>query len=102
MNYPDAHEISEVIRKPAGYVIEVCGLYVSRMTNGGYHVVCDRGQEQWEREFISPFEAASFFISQRKEMKLGFDMEKKVKMELPIVALPPVRPVPGHGEMFIG
>jgi len=92
--HPDIKEIAEVIQKPAGYVIEICGLYVCKLkAKQGYHVVCDRPEEKWDVFFAMPYAAAAYFLRRKRIMKLGYDHEK---IELPIVSTKEL------GEMYIG
>lgn len=71
----DSYIIAELIRRMPGYVVEMRGLYVSKMTNGKFHVVLEIGDgEPLRREFENPYTAAEFFVAKRKELKLGFDV----------------------------
>jgi hypothetical protein len=95
-NMHDSYIIAELIRRMPGYVVEMRGLYVSKMTNGKYHVVSEiEDGEPIRREFENPYAAADFFVQKRREFKLGFDITGPV--ELPIVSASD-----SHTEMFVG
>jgi hypothetical protein len=73
----DADAIAEMIRKKPGYVVEICGLYVSKMKDGRYHVVSERNKDTVEKIFESGLQAAKFFCKHRESLKLGYDFEAK-------------------------
>lgn len=79
----DSFIIAEVIRRMPGYVVEIRGLYVSKMTNGKFHVVSEIEEgEPLRREFENPYAAADFFVAKRKELKLGFDVTNQAEVSI--------------------
>lgn len=67
----------DLLRKPPGYVIEVCGLYVARTRTGNFRVNCTRTGHEFDELRSDAWEAAKLFLKKREELKYGYDLEKK-------------------------
>ena len=77
----DLELLVDTLRKPAGYVIEVCGLYISRTRTGNFRVNCVREGHECDDLFADTWDAARYFLKKRVELHLGYDVEKSVSSE---------------------
>jgi hypothetical protein len=83
---PDEQALSRLIASQAGYCVTALGdrlaIYQldSDSPDGQYAVALDDhdGNELEERHFKSPDEAAVFFETHRKRMRMGFEFENAV------------------------
>lgn len=75
-----ARAIARVLEREAGYRVTALGERMSacRLEDGRYAVVVEDadGREVEERLFMSAEEAAAFFETHRKRLKMGFEFEK--------------------------
>ena len=85
--FPDEQAIERLISSKAGYCIVALGDRLrtykldSTLKDGQYAVVLDdeSGNELEEKHFKTAAEAATFFETHRRRLRMGFDFEEKEK-----------------------
>lgn len=80
-DFQELDTLVSILRHPAGYVVEINGLYVARQRNGEYHVChCSQeGKTEWPCADV--WEAAKLFMRKRKVLLLGYDLETPLGSE---------------------